>query len=293
MVTVSRILTRTGLGRLRALDPTEPANRFETPRPAHRLRGLPAASKESRRRGRKRPVMARAPESGSTVSAGARATLREAARADDSYGLLLGLLLLTYAFSASGLEGRGTTLVSAGLSALTLLLAFRTSRVPHGYGLNRAAYVLAVVVPVAGIVGAVRDEDLARGVAGFAVAFLLGLSVCAVTWSVVSASRVSLRTILGAVSVYLMLAFMFATTYSAIQSASGDDFFVTGFGERAEMIYYSLVTLTTIGYGDFTAAANLGRSLSAFEGFLGQMFIAVLLARLVALYRVSGKDSAG
>ncbi len=225
--------------------------------------------------------MVSAPDTGS----GPGGPLRSAVRATDSYGLLLALLLVTYSFNASGLEGRWSTMVAAALAAATLLLAFHSSRLPKGHNFNRAAHVLALLVPLAAIVAAATDSDLARGATGFVVALLFALSVCAVSWRIVSDTRVSLETILGAVSVYLMIAFTFATTFIAIQLATGDDFFVTGFGQRAEMTYYSLVTLTTIGYGDFTAAANLGRSLSAFEGFLGQMFIAVLLARLVALYR--------
>jgi len=248
-------------------------------------------------RARQKALSGMVPDSdpGSAADSGVQWTLRNAVQATDSYALLLTLLVVSYGFTASGLDGRFTTLMLAFFASVTVLLAFHTSRVPRGFGLHRVVAVLAVAVAASGIVAAVSGSDGAHGVASFAAAFLLALSVCAVTWRImiVSTTRVTLETILGAIAVYLMLAFVFAATYLGIQVAGGRGFFVTGLGERGEVIYYSLVTLTTIGYGDFTAATSLGRSLSAFEGFLGQIFLAVLLARLVALYRGPRRDEAG
>ena len=56
--------------------------------------------------------------------------------------------------------------------------------------------------------------------------------------------------------------------------------------------YFSYTTLTTLGYGDYTAVANSGRSVAVMEALSGQIFLATLVARLVAAFRSSG-DSSG
>ena len=56
-------------------------------------------------------------------------------------------------------------------------------------------------------------------------------------------------------------------------------------------MYYSLVTLTTLGYGDITPVTPLARNLAAFEAVIGQLYIAILVARLVGLHIVhAGQD---
>ena len=50
-----------------------------------------------------------------------------------------------------------------------------------------------------------------------------------------------------------------------------------------QLIYYSFVTLTTLGYGDINAVAPMARNLAALEAMVGQFYIAILVARLVSM----------
>ena len=56
--------------------------------------------------------------------------------------------------------------------------------------------------------------------------------------------------------------------------------------------YFSFTTLTTLGYGDFTAAGDGGRAVAVLEAIIGQMFLATLVARLVAGFRWSDRAAA-
>ena len=56
--------------------------------------------------------------------------------------------------------------------------------------------------------------------------------------------------------------------------------------------YFSFTTLTTLGYGDFTAAQDSGRAVAVLEAMVGQMFLATLVARLVAGFRWSDRAAA-
>ena len=49
--------------------------------------------------------------------------------------------------------------------------------------------------------------------------------------------------------------------------------------------YFSFTTLTTVGFGDYTAATDIARRIAVIEAVLGQVFIATTLARLVSLYK--------
>jgi hypothetical protein len=53
---------------------------------------------------------------------------------------------------------------------------------------------------------------------------------------------------------------------------------------ESQLIYYSFVTLTTVGYGDVTAASMIARSYSVLEAVIGQLYLTVLVAGLVGLH---------
>ena len=96
---------------------------------------------------------------------------------------------------------------------------------------------------------------------------------------------VSGRTVLGLLSVYLLIGMTFAATYIMIAVVSGEPFFAqTKNAEPVDFTYFSFVTLATVGYGDLTAANPLPRMLAALEGLSGQLYLVTVVA--VAVSRV-------
>jgi voltage-gated potassium channel Kch len=92
--------------------------------------------------------------------------------------------------------------------------------------------------------------------------------------------------ILGAVAVYLLLGLVWANAYALLQNLRPDAFAGTlneAFISQT-WIYYSFVTLTTMGYGDITPVHPAARSLAIAEAVTGQLYIAITLARLVSLH---------
>ena len=53
---------------------------------------------------------------------------------------------------------------------------------------------------------------------------------------------------------------------------------------NVDFLYFSFVTITTVGYGDLTAGTSTGRVLVTFEAMIGQIFLVTLVARLVSMY---------
>ncbi len=99
--------------------------------------------------------------------------------------------------------------------------------------------------------------------------------------------------ILGAVAVYLVLGLLWANAYLFLYLASPTTFqFAPGSQAYeppvSEMVYFSFVTLTTLGFGDITALHPFARSLVMMEGLVGQLYPAILLARLVTQYQGRG-----
>jgi hypothetical protein len=88
----------------------------------------------------------------------------------------------------------------------------------------------------------------------------------------------------GAVIVYLLIGLVFCLVYHAIYLLSDMQAFkgLTG-SDRKEFLYFSLTTLTTTGYGDIVPLWPFARSFSNLEALLGQLYPAVLIARLVSM----------
>ncbi|MEM7009351.1 MAG: potassium channel family protein [Thermodesulfobacteriota bacterium] len=102
--------------------------------------------------------------------------------------------------------------------------------------------------------------------------------------------KVSADTLYAAVCVFLLLGLLWASIYNYLEYISPGIIFLTNNTDVVntltsnEYIYYSYTTLTTLGYGDITSLSPLGRMISVLEAITGQLFLAFLVARLVAIY---------
>jgi hypothetical protein len=92
--------------------------------------------------------------------------------------------------------------------------------------------------------------------------------------------------IIGAVCAYFLAGLFWSSIYAIVEMVQPHSFLIPeGMGDRESVFhYYSFVTLTTLGYGDITPLSQEARSLSVLEAAMGQLYIAVLVARLVGLH---------
>jgi hypothetical protein len=88
----------------------------------------------------------------------------------------------------------------------------------------------------------------------------------------------------AALSAYLLAGIFFGLFYWVLEQIWSGTFAVTGDFSRMSAIYFSFVTLATLGYGDIVPRTDVARGLAIVEGVGGQLFLAVLVARLVSLY---------
>lgn len=119
-----------------------------------------------------------------------------------------------------------------------------------------------------------------------------------VLWQVYKAGPVTGHRIRGAIAGYLMLAVIYSVIYSLIYVMRPDSFNFSVSPEiRSDYViqdffYFSVVTLTTLGYGDITPVNPLARTVVMVEAFTGQLYPAILIARLVSL-AVDARTSGG
>lgn len=120
------------------------------------------------------------------------------------------------------------------------------------------------------------------------------LSVCAtsILFDVILRAKVTLETLRGVVCAYFMIAFVFAYTFYLIEYLVPGSFhlidhdtsFITYSRDLSQMMYFSFVTLLTIGFGDITPLKNFSQTFVVIEGIIGQFYVAILVARIVAVY---------
>jgi len=105
------------------------------------------------------------------------------------------------------------------------------------------------------------------------------------------ATEVDAEHLYAALSAYLLAGICFGLLYWVLDQMSPGTFVVSGQFSQTSAIYFSFVTLATLGYGDIAPRADVVRGLAIVEGVGGQLFLAVLVARLVSLYSKSEKQS--
>lgn len=120
-----------------------------------------------------------------------------------------------------------------------------------------------------------------------------------VLWQVFREGPVTIHRIQGAVAAYLLLSILFAGAYSLLEFLHPGSFQiptahdpVDGQMNRA-FYYFSVVTLTTTGFGDITPVSPFARTLTMMEALIGQLYPAILIARLVSLHIEDKRDRRG
>ncbi|HLW71062.1 MAG TPA: potassium channel family protein [Candidatus Binataceae bacterium] len=100
------------------------------------------------------------------------------------------------------------------------------------------------------------------------------------------AGPITPRRVQGSVAVYLLLGFLWSVLYEIVELLQPGSFSIVarnGVADIRQLGYFSLTTLTTLGFGDILPLSPLARSLTVLEALVGQLFPVILIARLVAM----------
>ena len=201
------------------------------------------------------------------------------------YGVLLVALGVTFLFEGVAEPGVIQRAVATVLAGATLMLALYAAEIRPPLLRVAGTVVLTIVAGVV-IATAVGQGHTVEGITAAASGLLIALAPPAIVIGVgrdLRATRaVTTTEVAGALCLYLLVGLFFVFTYVAIQNLGGAPFFSSGAAATsARSVYFSFVTLTTVGYGDFTARTNLGHTLSVTEALLGQIYLVTVVAVIV------------
>jgi hypothetical protein len=202
----------------------------------------------------------------------------------DSYASLLVLLLANFLLLELVDDKRWGVIGSTLLAAAALVVAISDPETGHTIN-RRQAISIAVCVLIAPVVLITNSESVI-GLTYLLPAALLVTATLPVTLiRVLRQDRVTHETVLGALCTYVLVGLLFAFAYLALASVRDTPFFAqAGPHQESEYLYFSFVTLTTLGFGDLSPAVGLPQALTALEALLGQVFLVTLVARLVTLW---------
>ena len=201
------------------------------------------------------------------------------------YGVLL--LALSVTFSFEGIAGPGDLQRATGtvLIGATLMLALYAAEVATD--LLRIAGALTVATVGGVLIATIAGKGSAvNAIAAIADGLLISLAPPAIVIGLLRDLRetrtVTVTIVAGVLCLYLLVGLFFAFVYGAIQSLVQMPFFANGQeATPAHAVYFSFVTMTTTGYGDFTARTNVGRTLATTEALLGQIYLVTVVAAIV------------
>jgi hypothetical protein len=200
--------------------------------------------------------------------------------------MLLLALFATFFFAGVAQPSNLQRAIGTILVAATLMLALYAAELRPRLMLIASAVILAIVVGV--VVATVTAEGrTVIGIGAIANALLLALAPPAIVIGVLrnfrAAGSVTLIVVAGVLCLYLLLGLLFAFAYVAVQNLGGAPFFANGAAATSDRsVYFSFVTLTTVGYGDYTARTNFGHTLCVTEALFGQIYLVTVVATIVS-----------
>ena len=210
--------------------------------------------------------------------------------------MLLLALSATFVFQGVAEPGDLQRAIATLLVGATLLLALRAAEIPPRR--QRVAVVIVAAIVAGVIIASLSDRGQAvEAIAAIANGLLIGLAPPAVVIGVYrnlrSTQEVTVTVVAGVLCLYLLLGLFYAFVYVALQNLGGAPFFANGAAAvSSRSLYFSFVTMTTVGYGDYTARSNLGHTLSVSEALVGQIYLVTIVAAIVGRLVPRNRQSA-
>jgi hypothetical protein len=208
----------------------------------------------------------------------------ERVRNSHSYGVVLALVIAGFLVAAVAPAAAWSDSLMLLVQSTTLVVALWTAGLARGNStLSLTLIAASVAVAVANIIWSGTDFSAASGLlaAGLVVA-----TITSIAFGIGDQLEVSARSVLGAISIYILAGMLFTLAYGVLAALGSGPFFAQGTdGTRPVRLYFSFVTLATLGYGDYTTAGDLGHILSVVEALIGQLYLVTVVTVIVSRAR--------
>ena len=202
----------------------------------------------------------------------------------DSYGFVLLLVMVTYTVSVSITQTWAGSIVLT-VQVATVWFTLRTSQARPA--VRRVADTVLYLAAATAVVSFFVHQSVAERGGIFLICSLLYLiAPFSVVRHLILRRDIDTETLLGAVTAYLLIGMFFAFAYKAAGVFGSVPFFGTaGHGSLSQDLFFSFVTMTTVGYGNLVPAANPGQTLAVLEALIGQLFLVVAVGKVISSYR--------
>jgi hypothetical protein len=216
-----------------------------------------------------------------------RATIQSIAGGNKIAFLLASIILLNLIYPFSE---RSTVAALLFIVLYLVLMGSAIYLVSSNRNFVMIAVLLSAVIAVTGGITVVSDFTAPLWIQftwDGALLVQLVLIIALLLAFIIQAEVVSLEVLYAAVAIYFVLAGVFSVLYIFIEGLSPGAFVSSSGAEITwqRLTYFSLVTISTLGYGDIVPIAPAAQSLSAMEASLGTLYIAILIGRFVSLYQ--------
>jgi hypothetical protein len=200
------------------------------------------------------------------------------------YGFVLALILLDYiALSLLSGETAAWARVVAQMSlGITLVVTLVAAQVHRRWLIVAAFFVFAGLLTLGG--AALLAGDILTNVVYVSGALLVIVTPILILRDVSQHTLVTTETVMGAACAYLLFGISFALIYGTVGQFMPHGFFGAGRSPTSDFLFFSFTTLTTVGYGNLIPATPVGQSLAMVEALSGQIYLVVVVARLVSIW---------
>ena len=169
-----------------------------------------------------------------------------------------------------------------------------TVRMARSKGWIVPSVLLMSVSLALGVAETIAPSRLLGGMKWGTLTGFFGLSVAGLFTYLKNARAVTNAHLSTAISIYLLLGLQWFALYNTIDIFDPGSFVhrtSVPTGRQTELLYFSLVTLSTIGYGDIVPLHDEVRILAALEGITGVLYVAITVALLVSAYKAKSDSS--
>jgi hypothetical protein len=192
-------------------------------------------------------------------------------------GLLFGVIALMILLPRS----RGASSLLTIFIGGALVVAVTAARVPRLWAIRISCLV---ALTAAGSIAVIWTGGEDGTTAGLGMTMLLVVAVpLAIASSLRDARTVSIQAVFGAIAIYLVVGIAFAMAMNIDANVTGDPYFAqVKSASLSEYVYFSYVTLATLGYGDLTPATAVGRLLAVTESIAGSLYLVTAVSLVVS-----------
>jgi len=201
-------------------------------------------------------------------------------RAAHSYWAVLAAIFIAFFMAALLPDDAWASSLIVLVLSVTLLTVIWTA----GWAMTERTAPLAIAT-ASGLAAAINifwQTEALTALLGLVAGLLIVSIAVAIAAGAIAQNEVNSRSVAGAICVYMLFGMLFMFLYGVLVALGHAPFFAQGTdGTRPIRLYFSFVTLATLGYGDYTPAGNLGHALAVLEALIGQLYLVTVVAVVV------------